>query len=123
MSLEKKIDSIKKELNEIRHISSDLHEKILDELRACAESGKTESNSITKLLHLQIDVATVEVKLEQTNRKLSKALQKRADVRERLLMHLAGTHAMMECDKRMALDETTPTPPDSPVRQEEKVRI
>ena len=107
----------------MRHISADLHEKILDELRACAQSGKTESNSITKLLHLQIDVATVEVKLEQTNRKLTKAFQKRADVRERLLMHLAGTHSMMECDKRIALDETTPTPPDSPVQPEGKIWI
>jgi hypothetical protein len=108
---------------EVRHISADLHEKILDELRSCAESGKTESNSVTKLLHLQIDVSTVDVKLEHTNRRLSKALQKRADVRERLLMHLAGTHAMMECDKRIALDEDIATPPDSPVRQEEKIRI
>lgn len=123
LSLEKKIDSIKKEVSEVRRISTDLHEKILDELRACAESRRTGSNSITKLLHLQIDVAMVEVKLEQTNRKLSKALQKRTDVRERLLMHLAGTHAMMECDKRIALDVTTQTPPASPVQPEEKIRI
>jgi hypothetical protein len=68
-------------------------------------------------LQLQIDVATVEVRLDHTSRRLAKAQQKRAEVREKLLMHLAGTHAMLECDKEMK--NRGSTPPDSPVQAPE----
>ena len=98
----------------MRHQSAQLHEKMLDELRACASSNTADSSAIDKLLHLQIDVATVEVRLDHTNRRLTKTQHKRAEVRERLLMHLAATHAMMECEKQLMT--TGSTPPESPIR-------
>jgi hypothetical protein len=116
--LEKKIDSMKKELTDVRHESAELHEKILEVLRACASSGTPDSTSLNNLLRLQIDVATVEVKLDNTSRRLAKHQQRRAEVRERLLMHLAGTHAMLECEKQLVAKETTP--PESPVSSEWK---
>jgi len=87
---------------------------MLDVLRACASAPTTDSSALNRLLHLQIDVATVEVRLDYTSRRLAKAQHRRADVRERLLMHLAGTHAMLECDKQLAANHET-TPPNSPV--------
>jgi hypothetical protein len=117
--LEKQIDSIKKELSAVRYQSAQLHEKMLDELRICASSKSTDSAAVNKLLHLQIDVATVEVRLDHTSRRLAKTQHRRAEVRERLLMHLAGTHAMLECDKR--LKDTDSTPPDSPVQESSKL--
>lgn len=114
LALEKQIDSIKKELNAVRQQSAELHEKMLDELRACASALTTDSSALNRLLHLQIDVATVEVRLDHTSRRLAKAQHRRAEVRERLLMHLAGTHAMLECDKQLAGNDDT-TPPESPI--------
>jgi hypothetical protein len=87
---------------------------MLDELRLCASIKATDNSAIDKLLHLQIDVATVEVRLDHTSRRLAKTQHRRADVRERLLMHLAGTHAMIECEKRLMREGSTP--PESPVR-------
>lgn len=86
---------------------------MLDELRNCAASPGPDSATLTRLLHLQIDVATIEVKFDHTSRRLAKTQHRRAEVRERLLMHLAGTHAMLECDKQLARKHTTP--PESPV--------
>jgi len=85
----------------------------LDELRICASAPTPDHMTLNKLLHLQIDVATVEVRLDHTSRRLAKATARRAEVRERLLMHLAGTHAMMECEKKMIVKGSTP--PESPV--------
>lgn len=116
--MEKKIDSIKQELNAARQESTDLHENILDELRTFASSSTTDSAALNKLLHLQIDVATVEVKLDRLSRRLGKTQLRRAEVRERLLMHLAGTHAMLECEKQLTAKESTP--PESPVLSEWK---
>ena len=107
------IDSIKSELNVLRQQSADLHEKMLDELRACASSPTTNSDQLNKLLQLQIDVATVEVQLDHTSRRLAKTRHRRAEIRERLLMHLVGTHAMLECEKQQSSRESTP--PESPV--------
>jgi len=107
---------MKKELNAIRHHSAELHEKMLDELRACASSSTPDSSALNKLLHLQIDVATIEVKLDHASRKLAKMQHRRAEVRERLLMHLAGTHAMLECEKQFQTRERESTPPESPVQ-------
>jgi hypothetical protein len=87
---------------------------MLDELRACASAPSPDNNTLNRLLHLQIDVATVEVRLDHTSRRLAKAHHRRADVRERLLMHLAGTHAMLECDKQLLSATHDTTPPDSP---------
>jgi hypothetical protein len=111
--LEKQIESIKKELSSIRQQSTHLHEKMLDELRGCASSSEPDSATLNRLLHLQIDVATMEVKFDHTSRRLSKTQHRRAEVRERLLMHLAGTHAMLDCDKQLASKQATP--PESPV--------
>jgi hypothetical protein len=111
--LEVYIDSQKAELNALRQQSTDLHEKMLDELRACTSSPTTSSDQLNKLLQLQIDVATVEVQLDHTTRRLAKTRHRRAEVRERLLMHLVGTHAMLECDKQMSSQENTP--PESPI--------
>ena len=104
---------IKKELNSVRHQSAQLHEKMLDELRICASTKGTDSSAMNKLLQLQIDVATVEVRLDHTSRRLSRTQHRRADVRERLLMHLAGTHAMLVCEKQLLAKGSTP--PESPV--------
>ena len=98
---------MKHEMNSVRQQSTDLHEKILDELRTFASSSTTDSAALNKLLHLQIDVATVEVKLDHLTRRLAKTQLRRADVRERLLMHLAGTHAMLECEKQLSAKERT----------------
>lgn len=122
--METHIDQMKKELHTVRRQSAELHEKILDELRSCAISSNPGSPALTKLLHLQIDVATVEVKLDHTTRRLAKAQHRRAEIRERLLMHLAGTHAMLECEKKISSREATP--PDSPIIpewREPKIRI
>ncbi len=116
--MEKQIDSIKKELNAVRHQSAELHEKMLDELRTCATASMSnfDSGTFNRLLHLQIDVATIEVRLDHTSRRLWKAQHRRAEVRERLLMHLAGTHAMLEYEKRdKAKGFFGSTPPESPV--------
>jgi hypothetical protein len=88
---------------------------MLDELRVCASSATTDSAAVSKLLHLQIDVATVEVRLDHTSRRLAKTQHRRAEVRERLLMHLAGTHAMVECEKQ--LKNRGSTPPESPIQE------
>jgi hypothetical protein len=98
----------------VRYQSAQLHEKMLDELRVCAGACTTDSAAVNKLLHLQIDVATVEVRLDHTSRRLAKTLHRRAEVRERLLMHLAGTHAMLECEKQS--QNRASTPPASPVQ-------
>ena len=87
---------------------------MLDELRSCANVGSIDSSALNRLLHLQIDVATVEVRLDHTSRRLAKAQHRRAEVRERLLMHLAGTHAMLECDKQIMANRDS-TPPESPI--------
>jgi len=114
LNLEKQIESIKKELNSVRYQSAQLHEKMLDELRLCASSSpKTDATVIDKLLSLQIDIATVEVRLDHTTRRLAKVQHRRADVRERLLMHLAATHAMVGYERQ--LSEKGSTPPDSPI--------
>jgi hypothetical protein len=106
---------IKKELTTVRHQSAQLHEKMLDELRICASTAATDSRAMNRLLQLQIDVATVEVRLDHTTRRLAKAQHRRADVRERLLMHLAGTHAMLFCEKQQQLLARAATPPESPI--------
>lgn len=111
--MENKIDQLKKKLTAVRQQSAALHEKILEELRTCTISSITSSSAISNLLHLQIDVATVELKLDHITRRLAKTQHRRAEIRERLLMHLAGTHAMLECEKQMMSKETTP--PESPV--------
>ena len=118
LGLEKQIDAVKKELNTVRHQSAELHEKMLDELRTCATTSVSnfDSETLNRLLHLQIDVATIEVRLDHTSRRLSKAQHRRAEVRERLLMHLAGTHAMLEYEKRdKEKGFMGSTPPESPV--------
>jgi len=92
---------------------------MLDELRTCAATSAPnfESGTLNRLLHLQIDVATIEVRLDHTTRRLSKAQHRRAEVRERLLMHLAGTHAMLDYDKReKGMGCMGSTPPESPVQ-------
>ena len=114
--MEKQIDLLKKELNATRHESAELHERMLDELRICASAGTHDSAALNKLLHLQIDVATIEVKLDHLSRKLAKTQHRRSEVRERLLMHLAGTHAMLECEKQFQTKESTP--PESPVQSD-----
>ena len=102
----------------MRYQSAQLHEKMLDELRVCASAANTDSSIIDKLLSLQIDVATIEVRLDHTTRRLTKTQHRRADVRERLLMHLAGTHAMLGYERHLMektrLDRGS-TPPHSPV--------
>jgi hypothetical protein len=112
--LEKEIEGVKKELNAVRHQSAELHERMLDELRLCASTSATDSRSMNRLLQLQIDVATIEVRLDHTTRRLAKMQHRRADVRERLLMHLAGTHAMLVCERHLQLLADA-TPPVSPV--------
>ena len=97
----------------MRRQSAQLHERMLDELRILATSSQHDSAMVNKLLQLQIDVATVEVRLEHTTRRLAKAQHRRAEVRETLLMHLAGTHAMLECEKEMKARVSTP--PESPL--------
>lgn len=94
---------------------------MLDELRTCAAAPSTDSVSLNKLLQLQIDVATVEVRLDHTARRLAKAQHRRAEVRERLLMHLAGTHAMLECEKQSMAKGSTP--PESPVQEGASRRV
>jgi hypothetical protein len=113
LNLEKQIETVKKELNSVRYQSAQLHEKMLDELRLCASSPKTDPSIIDKLLSLQIDIATVEVRLDHTTRRLAKVNHRRADVRERLLMHLAATHAMLGYERQLV--EKGSTPPDSPL--------
>jgi hypothetical protein len=103
----------------VRYHSSQLHEKMLDELRTCA-SSTTDAAMVDKLLSLQIDLATVEVKLDHTGRRLAKTQHRRADVRERLLMHLAGTHAMIAHEKQMQYK--TSTPPESPALSPQRSR-